>query len=251
MTSPHDHSPAAGFAPARKPPGRIGAAALMLGVVSAFAGFAIGPMVPDAYDLPAVLRGFAEAPTRSHLHGLGISVSALLLLFGYCALAGGLADAPARWWARAGLAAAVVKTAIHLLGATLGGNVLPTLAAQALDGRPEAPAVTAAAGSIYVLYEALLAPTFLTLAMTTALFACALIASSEHSSVLGWAGLPPAAWAAIGGVTFILVGPLQAAELLLLFIPGFMLAMVWLFALGVVSWRDTRPEPHRSRRSSA
>ena len=251
MTLPHDRSSAADLAAARKPPDRVGAAALMLGVVGAFAGFAIGPMVPDAHDLPAVLQGFAEAPTRSHLHGLGISVSALLLLFGYRALAGGLADARARWWAQAGLAAAVVKTAIHLLGATLGGNVLPTLATQALDGRPDAPAVTAAAGSIYVLYEALLAPTFLTLAMTTALFAGALIASSEHSSVLGWAGLAPAAWAAIGGVTFILVGPLQAAELLVPFLPGFMLVMVWVFAVGVVAWRDARPEPHRSRRSVA
>ncbi len=238
MTSPHDVAPAADLAPARRPQARIGAAALMLGVVSAFAGFAIGPMASDAYDLPAVLQGFAEAPTRSHLHGLGISVSALLLLFGYRALAGGLADASARWWAQAGLAAAVVKTAIHLLGATLGGNVLPTLAAQSLDGGPDAPAITAAAGSIYVLYEALLAPTLLMLAMTTALFACALIASTEHSSVLGWAGLPPAAWAGVGGVTFILVGPLQAAELLLPFLPGFMLAMVWIFAVGVVSWRD-------------
>ncbi len=251
MSSQHDRPHAPQFSHPQDPPVRIGAAALMLGVIIGFAGFSIGPMVSDAFDLPTVLQGFADAPTMSHLHGLGISVSALLLLFGYSALTGRLTDTPARWWARAGLAAAMVKTAIHLLGATLGGNVLPTLATQALDGRSDAPAVAAATGSIYILYEALLAPTFLTLAMTTGLFSMALIASTEHASVLGWAGLLPTTWSAVGGVTFILVGPLPAAELLVLFIPGFMLAMVWVFAVGVVSWRGARPVHRQSRRTNA
>jgi hypothetical protein len=251
MDSQHDRSLVPEPSPAQPPQVRVGAAALMLGVIAGFAGFSIGPMVPDAFDLPAVLHGFADAPTMSHLHGLGISVSALLLLVGYSALTGRLADAPARWWARAGLAAAAVKTSFHLMGATLGGSVLPTLAAQALDGGPDAPAAAAAAGSIYVLYEALLAPTFLTLALTTALYSAALIASTAHASVLGWAGLLPTTWSAVGGVTFILVGPLPAAELLPLFVPGFMLAMVWVFAVGVVMWRSARPGRHHSRRAHA
>jgi len=251
MASQHDRSTASETGLAPNPPVRVGAAALMQGVVTGFAGFAIGPMVSDAFDLAAVLHGFADAPTMSHLHGLGISVSALLLLFGYSALTGHLADSPARWWARAGLAAAVAKTSLHLLGAALGGSVLPTLAAQALDAGPDAPAVMAAAGSIYVLCEALLAPTFLTLAMTTALYSTALIASPAHANVLGWAGLLPTAWSAVGGVTFILVGPLPAAELLPLFVPGFMLAMVWFFAVGLVTWRRARPGHRRSRYADA
>lgn len=228
-------------------PTRIGAAALMLGVIAAFAGFAIGPMVPDPSDLGAVVQGFADAPARSHLHSLAISFSTLLLLFGYVALFDGLVTTRARKWARPAVTAAAVMTVIHLLGATLGGQVLPTLASQALDGGPDGSAFAVATATAYVLYEALLAPTFLTLTMTTALFACALIASEEYPNSLGWAGLVPAAWTAAGGVVFLTVGPLQAAELLMSFIPGFMLAMVWAFAVGAAMWRRATTGQLRSK----
>ena len=246
MIAHNTADPEAPSSPSRERPTRVGAAALMLGVVAAFAGFAIGPMVPDPSDLGAVVQGFAEAPARSHLHSLGISFSTLLLLFGYVALFDGLVTTRARRWARPGVTAAAVMTVIHLLGATLGGQVLPTLAAQALDGGPDGSAFAVATASTYVLYEALLAPTFLTLSMTTALFACALIASQEYPSSLGWAGLVPAAWTAAGGVAFLVVGPLQAAELLMWFIPGFMLAMVWVFAVGATMWRRARTGQLRS-----
>jgi hypothetical protein len=220
---------------------RFGGGCAMLGVALAFASVAIGPMVSDPHDVPAVLVSFAEAPRTLHLHGLGVAVGTLLLLVGFAALASSMDDGPARPWARAGLAAAAVKTSVHLMGAVMGGGVLPTLSVQAVAAGVEASPAAAAAGAFYVLYEALLAPTFLALTLTALLFSRALIESGVYRPWLGWSGVVPAVWTGVGGVAFALAGPLGAAELLMTFIPGFMLSMVWVFAVGAVMWRVPPP----------
>jgi hypothetical protein len=221
---------------------RFGGGAAMLGVLIAFASVTIGPMVADPHDVPAVLADFAATPGLLHLHGLGVTVGTLLLLIGFHALASSLAAGQAQWWARVAFAAATVMTAFHLLGATLGGAVLPTLATQALVAGHDSAAVSAAAG-LYILYEALLAPTFLTLTLTAVLFCRALLSASHYPAWLGWAGLLPAAWTGIGGIVFLLVGPLHAADMLLAFIPGFMLVKLWVFAVGATMWRVPATDP--------
>jgi hypothetical protein len=233
----------------------------MLGVVVGTAAVVAGPMVPDAHDLAAVLSWFAGTDMLLHLHGLGVAVGTLLLLVGFHALANSFEDVRARWWASAGMAAAVVMAAVHLLGPTLGGAVLPALAAEALAAQAAAAqaatqqaialnseygARAAAFRGAYVMYEALLAPSLLTAALTTALFARALIASGAYPRWLGWAGLVPAGWCFLGAVVFHIVGPLEAAAQLMRFMPGFMLMMLWVFAVGAMMRRVASLGPRRT-----
>lgn len=145
--------------------------------------------------------------------------------------------------ARLGLAGAVVMTAIHLVGAMMGGSVLPALAERYLLSSPaEAPAALQIGGGFYLFYEALLAPTFLTLAATVLLFGTATLLAGHFPAWLGWGAVVSGLWTAVGGVAFVFAGPLGAAEIMGPFMPGFLLSMVWVFTVGVFLWRMARTD---------
>jgi hypothetical protein len=219
---------------------RIGGLSAMLGVAMAVVGAMLGPVDLDAHDIGAVLQAFAASPGRMHLHGLGVSVGSLLVLGGFVALQQSLREGTAGAWARLGLAGAVVMTVIHLLGAMMGGSVLPALAvSHALAPPDEAAAALHVAQGFYLFYESLLAPTFLTLAATVLLFSSAMLQSTRYPVWLAWLGVVAGVWTMAGAVVFVFVGPIGAADLMLRFIPGFMLSMVWIFIAGVLLWRRT------------
>jgi hypothetical protein len=217
---------------------RIGGACAMLGVAVGVAAAMLGPMDLDSHDIQAVQQAFAASPGRMHLHGLGVSLGTLLMLGGFVALQRSLSGGKAGALARLGLAAAVVMTAIHLLGAMMGGSVLPALAeSQALDPAGEGAGALWVGQGFYVLYESLLAPTFLTLAATVLLFSTAFLWSIHYPAWLGWVGIIAGTWTAAGAVAFVFAGPIDAADLMLRFVPGFMLCMAWVFIAGFLLWR--------------
>lgn len=216
---------------------RIGGVCAMLGVVAAVAGAMLGPMNVDSHDIQAVLQAFAASPGRMHLHGLGVSLGTLLILGGFVALQRSLHGGTAGALARLGSAGAVVMTVIHLLGAMMGGSVLPALAeSYALDPAGEAAGALWVGQGLYVLYESLLAPTFLTLAVTVLLFSTAFFWSVHYPKWLAWVGIIAGVWTAVGALAFLFAGPVDAADIMLRFIPGFMLCMVWIFAVGFILW---------------
>jgi hypothetical protein len=232
---------------------RIGGLSAMLGVVLAVIAAMLGPMNLDSQDIPAVLRTFAANTDQLHVHGLGVTLGTLLILGAFVALYRSMPEGKARAWASLGLVVAVVKTVIHLVGAMMGGSVMPALGeAYALAPVEEAPAALLVGKGFYIFYEALLAPTFLTLAATILLFAVAVLSVSLYPAWLGWAALVPGIWTAAGGVAFLFAGPIGAADIMLVFVPGFMLAMAWVFVVGWHLWRlaSALRTPSSSRQSS-
>jgi hypothetical protein len=229
------------MAPSTKEPRvilRIGGAAVMLGVLTGLLAAMLGPMDLPSHDMGAVLAGFATDAARLRVHGLGVSVGALLVLAGLATLARAMPPGPGRIWASLGLAMGIAKTGLHLVGGMMGGSVLPAVAAAhaAAPAGHEVAALQAGA-TAFIFYEALLAPTFLTLGATVLLFALAVRAAGVFPAWLGWAATVPVAWTLAGGVAFILAGPLGAADIMLALVPGFMLAMIYLFILGLYLWQ--------------
>jgi hypothetical protein len=213
---------------------KIGGISAMLGVGISIFSTLLGPLGLESHDMEAVLQEFAAHPNRLQMHGLGVSLGALLMLGGFVALRHSFVGGAAAAWARLGMAAAIVETVIHLIGAMMGGSVMPALAESFTLASVElSSAAMQVGGGFYVFYEALLAPTFLTLAATILTFSIATLLADHYPSWLGWAGLVTGIWAAIGGVAFIWVGPIGAADIMLLFVPGFMGAIVWVFVIGI------------------
>jgi hypothetical protein len=216
---------------------RIGGLTAMLGAAISILSAMLGPLDLDSHNTEAVMQTFAANTTRMHIHGLGISLGSLLLLWGFVGIQRSLLEGTAGVLARLGLAAAVVATVIHLIGAMMGGSVLPALAEAYLLASPgETAAVLHVGAGFYTFYEALLAPTFLTLAAATLAFAAAVLLANRYPAWLGWAGLLSGIWAAAGGFAFIFAGPIGTADIMLLFVPGFMLAIVWIFVVGIYLW---------------
>jgi hypothetical protein len=223
---------------------QIGSISAMLGVVISIFSTMLGPMNLDSHDIRSVLQTFASQTGRLQLHGLGVSLGSLFILGGFIALQRSLQEGTAGAWARFGLLAAIVSTVLHLLGAMMGGSVLPALAEAYMQASPEqSTAALQVGGGFYTFYEALLAPTFLTLAATTLTFAIALVLEKRYPIWLGWAAVIPGIWTAAGGVAFVLVGPMGAADIMLLFVPGFMLSIVWIFVVGIYLWSFAKNDP--------
>jgi hypothetical protein len=216
---------------------RIGSLFALLGVVVTILAFMMGPMDLDSHNIQSVLQTFAANAGRLHLHGLGISLGSLLILGFFVVLQRSLLEGAAGSWGLVGLAAAVVSTVIHLIGAMMGGSVMPALAEGYMLASPEASQAAIQVGvGFFTFYEALLAPTFLSFAATIIFFATALLLSKRYPAWLGWAAVIPGIWTAAGGVVFVIAGPLGASNLMALFIPGFMLSTIWIFVVGIYLW---------------
>jgi hypothetical protein len=220
---------------------RTGSVCAMLGVTLATGSAMLGPMDLDSHNIITVLEFFGANTGQLKLHGLGVSLGTLLILGGFVAMQRSLSDGAAGAWARLGLASAVVMTVIHLAGAMMGGSVMPALAESYLQALPEQSmnALWTGAG-FYIFYEALLAPVFLTLSATMLLYGTAVVKSDRYPAWLGWAAIIPGMWVAAGWVGFVLAGPAGSAEVMPVFIPGFMLSMVWIFITGIFMFRMAR-----------
>jgi hypothetical protein len=214
---------------------RTGGICAILGAVVTLASIMLGPTDLDSSDTAVVMQYFADNAGRLQVHGLGVAVGKLLMLGGFVALYTSLRDSG---WARMGLAGAVVMTVINIIGPMMGGAVLPAIG-QAYGQLPAAETAAAlyAAQGFYYFYEALLAPSLLTMAAALLPFVTAVLQSDRYPTWLGWLGLIVGIWVMIGGAAFSLVGPAGAADLMNLFVPGFMLSIVWLLIAGVYLWR--------------
>jgi hypothetical protein len=216
---------------------RIGSVFAILGVAISTLAFLLGPMELDSHNIQAVMQTFASNSGRLQLHGLGISLGSLLILGFFVALQRSLLEGTASAWGWIGLVAAVVSTVINLIGATMGGSVMPALSqAYMLASQDVTQAAMQVGMGFYTFYEALLAPTFLSLGVTVLFFATALLLSPRYPTWLGWAAVIPGIWTAAGGVAFIFAGPMGAADLMAFLIPGFMLSTVWIFVVGIYLW---------------
>lgn len=227
---------------------RIGGICAMVGGPLAVASAAVGPGDLDSHDVDAVLQTFATSVGQMHFHGLGVSLGTLLVLGGFVALQRSLAHTIGAAWARLGLAAAIVMTVVHLFGAMMGGSVMPELAVRYASA-PGVESVSAlhVASGFYILYEALLAPTFLTLAVTVFPFGVAVLRADQHPAWFGWAAVILGIWTAAGGVAFVTVGPMGAADIMIAFVPGLVLTMIWVVIAGWMLWRSSEAsEPHPS-----
>jgi hypothetical protein len=224
---------------------RTGALCAMLGALITIFAIMLGPMDLDAHDTAAVMAYFAANAGRLQLHGLGVTVGKLLLLGGFVTLYTSLRNGPGGSWALLGLAAAVATTVINIIGPMMGGSVLPAVA-QAYVQAPAAEA-TVAQGFHY-LYEALLGPSLLSLAAALLPFAFAVLQSQRYPAWLGWMAIIVTVWLTAGGVAFFLAGPAGAAGIMNYFAPAFMLAIAWVFVVGVFLWRLAREVAEQSPR---
>lgn len=216
---------------------RLAAVTMVLGVIVSFVAFGLGARVDDPHDLAGVLQAFSTAPERLYLHGIGIAAGALLLLIGVAALSVALHEDAGGPLAFVALAVAAVKSAMHLLGGTVGGAALPALAVAHAAATPDdAAGLLPAAGAMYVFYESLLAPTFFAIAAMTILYGAALTRSRRFPAWLGWVGVVVAAAGAVLGLAIAPGGPMAVAERIGLFVGPFMVMMAWFAVVGVVAW---------------
>jgi hypothetical protein len=73
--------------------------------------------------------------------------------------------------------------------------------------------------------------------MTVLVLSVALMRSGLVRRWLGYAALAPGIWLGVGGVWFVLVGPLAAGTAIGYVVPGFVLANVWVFLAAFAVWR--------------
>lgn len=214
---------------------RTGGMFAVLGAAMTLVSIMLGPLDLEADGPADVMAYFADNAGRLQVHGLGVTAGKLLMLGGLVALYTSLRTSG---WARIGLAGAVVATAINIVGPVFGGAVLPAIG-QAYAQLPEVEAAGALypAQSFYYFYEALLAPSLLTMAVALLPFAAAVLQANRYPAWLGWLGLPVGAWLVVGGVAFSMVGPASAPAIINFFAPGFMLSILWVLIAGVYLWR--------------
>lgn len=164
---------------------RIGGLCAMLGVLFGVIFAMLGPMNLDSHDMPSVLQTFATNANQLHLHGLGITLGTLLILGGFVAIHRSLIEGESASWGRMGLAIAIVMTVIHVLGAMMGGSVMPAVAESYMQASTDHVQTAMLIGKgYYILYEALLAPTFITLSVTVTLFAIAILRGKISPTLL-------------------------------------------------------------------
>jgi hypothetical protein len=215
---------------------RTGGMFAVLGAAIILASMMLGPLDLRADGPATVMAYFADNAGRLQMHGLGVTVGKLLMLGGFVALYTSLGD---NGWAKMGMAGAVLATAINIVGPVFGGAVLPAIG-QAYVQLPagEAAGALYPAQSFYYFYEALLAPSLLTMAVVLFAFALAVLQTNRFPGWLGWLGLPLGVWLVAGGVAFSLVGPPDAPGIINFFAPGFMLSILWVLIAGIYLWRD-------------
>jgi hypothetical protein len=212
----------------------------MLGVIITIIAFVLGPMGYDSHNTAAVMEYFAANTGRLQVHGLGVAVGKLLILGGFVALHASLRGSPGTAWAQLGLAAAIVTTVINVIGPMMGGSVMPAVAQTYVrTSTGETAAALQAAQGFYLFYQALLGPTLISLAAALLPFAIAILQADRYSAWLGWLALIVGLWLVVGGMAFFLVGAAGAADIMNFFIPAFMLAMAWIFIVGVYLRRLT------------
>jgi len=119
----------------------------------------------------------------------------------------------------------------------MGASVLPAFAESYMLQGETSEALWVGRG-LYVFYEALLAPTFLTLATTIRLFGIAVLKADNYPGWSGCLAIVSGIRAAIGWIAFVVVGLIESADVMPVFIPGFMVSMIWLFIIGVLMWRN-------------
>jgi hypothetical protein len=217
---------------------RIGGLSAMSGVVLGIVFAMLGPMNLDPQDMDSVLQTFAADKGKLQFHGLGVTLGAFLTLGGLVALSRSLLIGPSAAWARLALAVAIVKTVLHVIGPMMGGSVMPAIAESYLRAPLDSAAGAMSVGKgFFIFYEALLAPTLLVLSVTVLLFAAAVFKSKIYPVWTGWAAMIAGLYAAAGGVAFIFTGPMGAADIMNVVMPGFMLSMVWIFIMGMYLFR--------------
>jgi hypothetical protein len=224
---------------------KISAISAMLGVVIAIVSAMMGPRDLNFENIHQVLQTFKTNKELLKIHGLGVSLGALLILGGFIGLRWSLNNEAASPWARLGLAVAVVKTVIHLTGAMMGGSVIASFAEAYFIHGATSEALWVGRG-LYIFYEALLAPTFLTLAACILLFGIAVLKSKRYPVWLGWVAFIPGIWTGIGWIVFVMTGPIDVSHVMMAFIPGFMLSMIWLFITGIFMLRPAQSSTQRS-----
>jgi hypothetical protein len=218
---------------------RIGAACAIMGVLIATISAMLGPRDLNFDNIHVVLQTFDANFGQLKIHGLGVSLGTLLILGSFVGLRWSITNGSAEVWARLGLVAAIVKTGVHLTGAMMGGSVIPAFAGSYMLLGETSDALWVGRG-LYIFYEALLAPTFLTLATTILLFGIAVLKADNYPVWLGWLAIGSSIWTAAGWIAFVVVGPIEAADVMLIFIPGFMMSMIWLFITGIYMWQNAK-----------
>jgi hypothetical protein len=213
---------------------QVGSVFAMLGAVITVVSFMLGPMGYDSHDAAAIAGYFADNAGRLQVHGLGVALGKLLLLGGFVALYRSLRQSPAALWAQLGLAAAIVTTVLNVVGPMVGGSVMPAVAQASLQvAAGDAAGPLQVVQGFYLFYQGLLGPTLLTLAAAVVPFAIAILRTQTYPPWIGWFGLVAGIWLVVGGFAFFLAGAQRADDIMTYFVPGFLLAIVWLFLVGV------------------
>ena len=218
---------------------RTAAACAVLGaVVSVAPGIGYGEL-PSRADPEAVLRYLAARPAWywSLVH-LGFVVGALLWVGALVALAGSLADGPARGLGRLSAAAAVVGAAVHVVDSSLSGAGLAALAA-AWDTAPadqRADVVRDAEALLGALEGTWASVATFFHGLPFALFGSAVVLDRRFPAWLGGVGLA-------GGLGSLAVGPAMflgadaAPEWL--FVAFALVVSLWMVTMGGLMWRRT------------
>ncbi|MBI3635422.1 MAG: hypothetical protein HY216_04255 [Candidatus Rokubacteria bacterium] len=210
---------------------RVGASCAIVGGSVTLALDVLHPSDPAPDDIVRQLELIAATPTWAALHwGLGLGL--LLILGAFVVLELTLRGSDGEIWARGGLAAMVVATAVWVIAFALEA----ALADLAADARVD-PAIVPTAGAVIDVAESVVSGGILVNWLGTALFGLALWRSRRYPV---WLGLPALALSlvilAAVGVPRAFVGTSRLVDNVL-FPTLAALSLAWTVALGVVLWR--------------
>jgi hypothetical protein len=211
---------------------------LMAGAVIGAVGNALHPHV--AVSMTSKLQAIAGNEAWVAVH-LTILVAILLVIGGLVGLARRLDDGRGGSLARIAIAAALVGGALATVSTSIDGFAMKPLALDwAAASTSDAAAVLGLAGAVQVVGFAIWSMAiFVLFGAAFACFGAAFVASGQFPAWLGWLAIVSGIGSAAAALLQIAnTGEVQVAETL--FFASSLLVTVWVFAMGVLVWRDRR-----------
>ena len=221
---------------------RLSAVLLMAGAAIGAVGNPLHPHVAESTTL--ALQAIAGNGAWVAIH-LAILVAILLMVGGLVGLAHALEDGPAGPVARLGLAAALLGGAVGTVSTAMDGFVMKPLALDWVAApASDAAAVLRLAGAVRLVDGGIWSMGILVLfGMAFVCFGAALVISRRFPTWLGWIAVASGVGSSVAALLRIAnTGDVQAAETL--FFASSLLITLWVFAVGVLMWRDA-PESGR------
>ena len=216
-------------------PGRIGAAAAIIGPVVLLVATMLHPMSADPNDPVAAFSEYAADRLWIASH-FAQFVGVCLIFIGLCALSRSLEGERTRWPSDlALLTAATTLAAAAILQAVDGVALKAMVDRWAAAPDTQKPVAFAAALAVRHVEIGVAGFSAVLFGMTGVLFGVALVASQKYPVGLGWLAIVGGAGTTAGGVLTVFTG-FSPAEMNVA-MPSNLVLLGWLVATGVIMWR--------------